>query len=104
MQSAGGPTGASGTAVLTQKAGDVSVAINLSEGSSAEVSQIRQGSCAQLYPEVAYRLGSVVNGAGSGLVRSVQLSYLMNGHFAIVVVPLTNPNSISSCADIPRNT
>jgi hypothetical protein len=34
----------------------------------------------------------------------VRLSYLMNGHFAIVVVPSTGSSNLSSCSDIPRST
>jgi dienelactone hydrolase len=98
-----GPHSVGGTAVLTQSAQNVAVRLNLSESASHAVAEIRQGSCALLYPEVAYRVGEVVNGAASGLVRNVQLAYLMNGHFAIVVGPSEAADAVSSCADIPRN-
>ena len=93
-----------GTAVLTQRETGVAVALHLAEGSPPAVAEIRQGSCAQLYPETAYRLGDVVNGTGSGLVANVRLSYLMNGHFAIVIVPPAGSSNVSSCTDIPSNT
>lgn len=104
MQPGNGPAAAAGNAVLTQKAGGVDVALHLSESSSHATAEIRQGSCAQLYPEVAYRLGDVLNGTGAGLVANVRLSYLMNGHFAIVVVPSPGSSAVSSCSDIPRST
>jgi dienelactone hydrolase len=104
MQPHDGPAAVSGSAVLTQRATGVAVALYLSESSSRAVAEIRQGSCTQLYPEVAYHLGNVVNGTGSGLVANVRLSYLMNGHFAIVVVPSTGSSNLSSCSDIPRST
>jgi dienelactone hydrolase len=103
MRPGRGPHAVAGTAVLTQRAGGVTVRLNLSEGASHAVAEIRQGSCALLYPEVAYRVGEVVNGAASALLRNIQLSYLMNGHFAIVVTPAEDASTISSCADIPRN-
>jgi dienelactone hydrolase len=104
MRPGHGPATVSGSAVLLQRATGVAVALHLSESSSRAVAEIRQGSCAQLYPEPAYRLGDVVNGTGSGLVANVRLSYLMNGHFAIVVVPSTGSSALLSCSDIPRNT
>lgn len=100
-----GPAALTGSVALTQKAGGVVVALNLAEGTPRAVAQIRQGSCAQLYPEVAYRLGNIVNGTGSAIVPNVRLSYLMNGHFAIVVAPPSEGvKAISACADIPRTT
>jgi dienelactone hydrolase len=105
MQPVHGSSAFSGSVMLTQKTGGVAVALNLAEGAPLAVAQVRQGSCAQLYPEVAYRLGNVVNGTGSGVVPSVRLSYLMNGHFTIVVAPPSaGVNAISACADIPRST
>jgi len=104
MRPGRGPSAVSGSAVLTQRAAGVAVVLHLSESASHAVAQIRQGSCAQLYPDVAYRLGDVVNGAGSAIVANVRLSYLMNGHFAIVVVPADSSGALSSCSDIPRNT
>ena len=103
MRPGSGPTSASGSAVLAQEPDGVAVTLNLSEGTPRAVVVIRQGSCAQLYPEVAYNLGAVTNGIGSGVVPDVQLSYLMNGHFAIVVAPSANATAYSSCADIPRS-
>jgi len=103
MRRGRGPRAVTGTAVLTQNGQNVAVRLNLSEGVSHAVAEIRQGSCALLYPEVAYHVGEVVNGAASGLVRNVQLAYLMNGHFAIVVGPSPASNTVSACADIPRN-
>ena len=103
MRPAMGATGFSGSAVMTQVSGGVTVEINLSEGAKRGVAGVRQGSCAQLYPEIAYRLGDVANGSASGLVPSVQLSYLMNGHFAVVVAPSANSTSYTSCGDIPRS-
>jgi dienelactone hydrolase len=103
MRPGSGPHVVAGTAVLTQRTQGVAVRLNLSEGTSRAVAEIRQGSCALLYPEVAYRVGEVVNGAASALLRNIQLSYLMNGHFAIVVRPSEGAGTIASCADIPRN-
>jgi dienelactone hydrolase len=100
MQAGKGPGSASGSATVD----DVAVAINLSESSSRAVAEIRQGQCAQLYPYGEYHLGNVVNGTGSGMVRNVRLSYLMNGHFAIVVGATPGAKIPLSCADIPRNT
>jgi dienelactone hydrolase len=104
MQPGKGLGSASGSATLTQAGHDVTVAINLSESSSHSVGQIRQGQCAQLYPYGEYQLGSVINGTGSGVVRNVRLSYLMNGHFAIVVASTQSATAALSCANIPRNT
>ncbi len=105
MQAGRGPGSASGTATLTQAGHDVAVAVNLSESSSRAVAEIRQGQCgAQLYPYGEYHLGSVINGTGSGVVRNVRLSYLMNGHFAIVVGSTPGASIPLSCADIPRTT
>jgi dienelactone hydrolase len=103
MRPGSGPHVVAGTAVLTQRTQGVAVQLNLSEGTSRAVAEIRQGSCALLYPEVAYRVGEVLNGAASAVLRNVQLSYLMNGHFAIVVRPGEGAGTIASCADIPRN-
>jgi dienelactone hydrolase len=96
-------SGASGTATLTQQSDAVDVAINLAEGVPPAFAQIRQGSCAQLYPEVAYRIAAVINGSGSGRLQA-KLADLMNGHSALVVVPTPQSNAPISCADIPRNT
>jgi hypothetical protein len=105
MQPVHGSSAYSGSVVLTQTAGGVAVALNLAEGAPPALAQVRQGSCAQLYPEVAYRLGNIINGTGSGVVPNLRLSYLMNGHFTIVVAPPSgNTNAISACADIPRST
>lgn len=104
MLAGNGPGAMSGNAILTQRPTGVDVELHLSESSSRAIAEIRQGTCAQLYPEVAYHLGAVVNGTGSGRVANVQLSYLMNGHFAIVVVPSTGSDAPSSCSDIPRST
>jgi hypothetical protein len=104
MRAGKGRAGASGTATLKQTGPDVAVAINLSESASRAVGEIRQGQCAQPYPYGEYRLGDVINGTGSGLVRNVRLSYLMNGHFAIVVGSTPGARVPISCADIPRNT
>jgi hypothetical protein len=98
-----GSNGAAGTATLTQQSSAVNIAINLAEGTPPAYAQIRQGSCKQLYPEAAYRIGSVVDGSGSGNLRQ-KLADLMNGHFTIVVVPTPESNAPISCADIPRNT
>lgn len=99
-----GPAAVSGSAALTQTAGGVAVTLNLAEGTPRAVAQIRQGTCAQLYPEVAYPLGNIVNGSGSGLVPNVRLSYLMNGHFAVVAAEPAAVNAILACVDIPRTT
>jgi dienelactone hydrolase len=104
MQPGKGPGRVSGSATLTQAGHDVIVAINLAESSSHAVAEIRQGQCAQLYPYGEYHLGNVINGTGSGVVRNVRLSYLMNGHFAIVVGSTPGATIPLSCADIPRNT
>jgi dienelactone hydrolase len=94
-----------GSVTLTQRAGGVVVALNLAEGTPRAVAQIRQGSCAQIYPEVAYRIGGIVNGTASAIVPNVRLSHLMNGHFAIVVaLPEADVTEISACADIPSTT
>jgi dienelactone hydrolase len=98
-----GSNGASGTATLTQQSSAVSVAVNLAEGTPPAYAQIRQGSCAQLYPEAAYSIGRIIDGSGSGNLRE-KLADLMNGHFTIVVVPTPQSNAPISCADIPRNT
>jgi dienelactone hydrolase len=98
-----GSTGAGGTATLTQLSNTVSVAVNLAEGTPPAYAQIRQGSCAQLYPEAAYRIGRVIDGSGNGTLRE-KLANLMNGHFAIVVVGTPASNAPISCADIPQNT
>jgi dienelactone hydrolase len=104
MQPGRGPGSASGSATLRQAGHDVTVAINLSESASRAVAEIRQGQCgAQLYPYGEYHLGSVINGTGSSVVRNVRLSYLMNGHFAIVVGSSAGAAVPLSCADIPRN-
>ncbi len=104
MQAGRGSGGASGIATLQQAGNDVTVALNLSESSSRAVAEIRQGQCAQLYPYGEYHLGNVINGTGSGVVRNVRLSYLMNGHFAIVVGATPGATVPLSCANIPRNT
>jgi dienelactone hydrolase len=104
MQAGKGLGSASGSASLNQAGRDVTVAINLSESSSRAVAEIRQGQCAQLYPYGEYHLGNVINGTGSGVVRNVRLSYLMNGHFAIVVGSSPGATIPLSCADIPRST
>ncbi len=96
-------SGASGTATLTEQSDAIDVAINLAEGGAPAFAQIRQGSCTQLYPEVAYRIGTVINGSGSGRLQA-KLADLMNGHSAIVVVRTPQSNAPISCADIPRNT
>ena len=96
--------GASGVATLTQTGHDVAVTINLSESASRAVAEIRQGQCTQPYPYGEYHLGDVIDGTGSGLVRNVRLSYLMNGHFAIVVGSRPGASVPIACADIPRNT
>jgi dienelactone hydrolase len=104
MQAGKAPGSAAGRATLKQTGHDVTVAINLSESSSRAVAEIRQGQCAQLYPYGEYHLGNVINGTGDGVVRNVRLSYLMNGHFAIVVGATPGATVPLSCADIPRNT
>jgi dienelactone hydrolase len=105
MQAGKGPGSATGLATLKQSGANVTVAINLSESASHAVAEIRQGQCGpQLYPYGEYHLGSVVNGTGSGLVRNVRLSYLMNGHFAVVVGLTPGAAVPLSCGNIQRNT
>jgi dienelactone hydrolase len=103
MQPQSGPGSAPGRARLTVSASGTGVAINLEKSSSRAIAQIREGSCAQLSPNVAYNLGAVVDGIGSGTLPNVQLGGLMNGHFAIVVVASANAALPSACGDIPAN-
>ena len=104
MRAGKGQVTASGSATLKQTGHDVAVTINLSESASRAFGEIRQGQCAQPYPYGEYHLGPVVDGTGSGVVRNVRLSYLMNGHFAVVVGSTPNASVPVSCGDIPRNT
>lgn len=99
-QNASGPRG---KATLTaRRPQGVIFSVNLAEGSSHGFAQLRQGTCAQIYPEAAYALGPLVNGRVSGTLATAQLDDLMNGHFAVVVVSSPQAPVATSCGNIPR--
>lgn len=104
MQPGRGAGSAGGKTTLSGTPSGVTFAINLAESSSSQIAQIRQGSCAQIYPEVAYTLGTVVDGTAAGTLPNVGLGELQNGHYAVVVVANANATQLSSCGDIPSST
>ena len=85
-------SGQSGSATLTDNNGQLTVVLNLSNGSSvAQPAHIHKGSCANLDPNPLIPLTSVVNGASTTNIdltanASVKsLSDLMSGQYAINV-------------------
>jgi Cu/Zn superoxide dismutase len=77
-------SGESGTATLTEEGGKTRVVVTVN-GAPAGVSQplhIHRGTCAQLNPQPAYGLTTLINGRSETTV-DVPLATLRNGEFAI---------------------
>jgi dienelactone hydrolase len=96
------PGGTPGRATLSgRSSGGISYSVNLAEGATPRLfAQIREGTCARLYPHSSYDLGRLVNGANSGSLSNVRLGELLNGHFAVVTVATPTAATVVSCGNI----
>jgi hypothetical protein len=94
-------SGESGTATLTQHGDTLMVKLAISGGSGSHPAHIHKGTCAKLDPKPAYPLTTVADGASSTSLKSVKLSQLMSGTYAINVhKSTTDIKTYVACGDL----
>jgi hypothetical protein len=78
-------SGESGVATLTQSGGSLVVKLALTGASGQQPAHIHKGTCAKLNPAPAYPLTTVSGGASTTTLKTVTLSQLTSGTYAINV-------------------
>lgn len=95
-------SGETGTATLTQESDGVKVVVTLKGApATAQPTHIHIGTCGNINKAPEYGLVSVTDGTSTSVVKGVQLSDLLKGHYAINVHKSADDlGTYVSCGDI----